>query len=227
MKQILIFWDFGFGYKEWYFTFGIANHSDLLLSYPHDAVLLSDEYFQTAAAKGTPVNLSHSGGEATVWNSVGVSAAKEIKEGLKVGVRLKYLQGMANVVSRGSDMVVNSTSNPLSLQALVNYRHKCFFSVKYRILSKWSGKSVNFDNSLNNIVGDFIFNGNRGAAIDAGFVYDMDEITEISGSITDLGFIRWKKNTNNFTCNQGIIFSIQLILPFSRSDLVQLIWLMQ
>ncbi len=198
---------FGFGYKEWYFTFGISNHSDLLLSYPHDAVLLSDEYFQTAVTRGAPVNLSHSGGEATVWNSIGVSAAKEINEGLKVGVRLKYLQGMANAVSRGSELVVTPGGSPLSLQAMMKYRINSSFPLNIGYSPNGLVKSINFDNSLNNIVGDYIFNGNRGAAIDAGFVYDKDEITEISGSITDLGFIRWKKNTNLFSATGDYFFN--------------------
>ena len=198
---------FGFGYKEWYFTFGISNHSDLLLSYPHDAVLLSDEYFQTAAKRGTPVNLSHSGGEITVWNSIGVSAAREIKEGFKVGVRLKYLQGMANAVSRGSEMIVNTAGSPLSLQAIMKYRINSSFPINIGYSANGQVKSVNFDNSFNNIVGDYIFNGNRGTSIDAGFVYDKDEITEISGSITDLGFIRWKKNTNNFSATGNYFFN--------------------
>jgi hypothetical protein len=198
---------FGFGYKDWYFTFGISNHSDLLLSYPHDAVLLSDEYFQTAITRGSPVNLSHSGGEATVWNSIGVSAAKEIKEGLKVGVRLKYLQGMANAVSRGSEMVVNPAGSPLSLQAFIKYRINSSFPFNIGYSPNGLVKSVNFNNSFSNIVSDYIFNGNRGTSIDAGFVYDKDEITEISGSITDLGFIRWKKNTNNFSATGDYFFN--------------------
>lgn len=198
---------FGFGYKEWYFTFGIANHSDLLLSYPHDAVLLSDEYFQMAGSRGTPVNLSRSGAEATIWNSVGVSAAKEIKEGLKVGVRLKYLQGMANAVSRGSELTVTPAGNPLSLQTMMKYRINASFPLNIRYSPNGLVNSVNFDNSLNNIAGDFIFNGNRGVAIDAGFVYDKDEITQISGSITDLGFIRWKKNTNIFSATGDYFFN--------------------
>jgi Family of unknown function (DUF5723) len=198
---------FGFRYKQWYFTFGIANHSDLLLSYPHDAVLLSDEYFQIAGTRGTPVNLSRSGGEATIWNSIGVSAAKEIKEGLRVGVRLKYLQGMANAISRGSELVVTPVGSPLSLQALMKYRINSSFPLNIRYSPNGLVNSLNYDNSLNNIAGDFIFNGNRGAAIDAGFVYDRDEITQISGSITDLGFIRWKKNTNIFSATGDYFFN--------------------
>ena len=66
--------------------------------------------------------------------------------------------------------------------------------------------SLNFDNSFNNIAGDFIFNGNHGMAIDAGIVYDLDDMTQFTASFTDLGFIRWKKNTNSFTLTRNYSF---------------------
>ena len=198
---------FGFGFKDWYFTFGISNHTDLLLSYPHDVTALRDAYFQTINSSGSTINLAHLGTEITLWNSIGVSAAKEIKDGLKVGLRVKYLQGMANAVSRRSDLVLNSASSPVTLQTLMGFRMNASFPVSVGYLPNGLINRLSFDNSLNNIARDYIFNGNRGAAIDAGFVYDPDEITELSGSITDLGFIRWKKNTNIFTTSGNYFFN--------------------
>jgi hypothetical protein len=216
---------FGFGYKEWYFTFGISNHTDLLLSYPHDVVLMRDDYLNPTNPSRSLINLNRLEGEATLWNSIGVSAAKEIKEGLRVGVRLQYLQGMANAVSRGSELVVTPFGSPLSLQVMMKYRINSSFPLNIRYSPNGLVHSVNFDNSLNNIAGDFIFNGNRGAAIDAGFVYDKDEITQISGSITDLGFIRWKKNTNIFSATGDYLFNATDLAIFqikpSAIDLVR------
>ena len=67
--------------------------------------------------------------------------------------------------------------------------------------------NLNFDNKFNNISGDYFFNGNRGVAIDAGVVYDPDEITQVTASIIDLGFIRWKKNANNFDATGNYSFN--------------------
>jgi hypothetical protein len=198
---------FGFGFKDWYFTFGISNHTDLLLTYPHDAILLRDENLQAVNNSGTPITLTHLGTEITLWNSIGISAATEIRDGLKVGLRLKYLQGMANAVSRSSELFLNSASNPVTLEANMKYRINASFPVNVGYAPNGLVNSLNFDNALNNIASDFIFNGNRGGAIDAGFVYDPDEITELSGSITDLGFIRWKKNTNIFTATGKYFFN--------------------
>ena len=190
---------FGFSYKDWYFTFGISNHSDMLLYYPHEVMALRDENLQASVNNGTPINIKNVGTEITLWNSIGVSAATEITEGLKVGLRLKYLQGMTNAVSRQSDLYINPSSSPQSFSAGMNYRINASFPVNIKYSPDGHVNSLNVDNSLNNIAGDFIFNGNRGVSIDAGVDYAYDDKTSLSASITDLGFIHWKKNANTYS----------------------------
>ncbi len=214
---------FGFSFKDWYFTFGIADHSDLLLSYPHNIVSLQDGILQ-ATGKPNSRNISRMGAEITLWNSIGVSAAKVISEGLTAGLRLKYLQGMANVVTRRSELLLNSTSDPVSMLAQINYSIDASFPVIVQYGPNGLVNSLNFDNSLNNIAGNYFFNGNRGIAIDAGLVYDLDEITQVTASITDLGFIRWKKNANNFTTAGEYLFNANDLNQFNihpgQADLV-------
>jgi hypothetical protein len=205
---------FGFAIDDWYFTFGISNHSNTLLSYPHDIVMLRDEHLLTANTGTTTISLSKTGGEMTVWNSIGVSAAKEISDGLKVGFRVKYLQGTANAVSRHSELLLNYSGTPAALDAYMNYRANTSFPVNVGFAPDGSVSNLNFDNSFNNIIGDYIFNGNRGASVDAGFVYDIDDVTQVSGSFTDLGFIHWRKNSNTFAINRNY--------NFSAADLAQL-----
>jgi hypothetical protein len=216
---------FGFAINEWYFTFNISNHSDALLSYPHDVVMLRDEHLLSTGTGSVNINLSKTGGELTIWNSIGVSAAKEIKDGLKVGVRLKYLQGMANAVSRHSALLLNYSGSPTALEAYMNYQLNTSFPVSMGYAPNGSVRTLNFDNSFNNIAADYIFNGNRGAAVDAGFVYDIDEKTQVSGSITDLGFIHWRNNSNSFAINKNLDFSAAdlalLRAKPSQTDLVK------
>jgi hypothetical protein len=119
-------------------------------------------------------------------------------DGLKVGLRLKYLQGMANINTRQSKLELNTTSNPITLEAEMKYRMNASFPVKPGYAGNGLVNSINIDNAFNNITGDFIFNRNRGLAVDAGIIYDLDEKTQVSASVTDLGFIFWKKNVNNF-----------------------------
>lgn len=198
---------FGFGLKEWYFTFGIINHTELRLAYPHDVVSVKDGNWNVAANEAIPIKLNGTGIDVTVWNSIGVSAAKELFDGLTVGARFKYLQGMANVNTRRSELELNTTNNPISLEAMMNYRLNASFPVNLGYASNGLVNRIDFDNSFDNITGDFIFNGNRGIAIDAGVVYDLDESTQVTASFTDLGFIRWKKNVNNFNAGGKYTFN--------------------
>lgn len=198
---------FGFGLKQWYFTFGIINHTELRIAYPHDVVSVKDGNWNIDDNEAIPVKLNGTGIDLTVWNSIGVSAAKEIFDGLIVGARFKYLQGMANINTRKSELELNTTNNPISLEAMMNYRLNASFPVNLGYASNGLVNRIDFDNSFDNITGDFIFNGNRGIAIDGGVVYDLDESTQLTASFTDLGFIRWKKNLNNFNASGKYTFN--------------------
>ncbi|TAL78316.1 MAG: hypothetical protein EPN88_02215, partial [Bacteroidetes bacterium] len=198
---------FGFALKDWYITFGIANHTELRLAYPHDIASLKDGNWQVNGGKAIPISLNGLGIDLTIWNSIGVSAAKELMDGLKAGVRLKYLQGMANINTRRSKLELNTTSNPITLEAEMKYRMNASFPVKLGYAGNGLVNSINIDNAFNNIVGDYIFNGNRGLAVDAGIIYDLDEKTQVSASFTDLGFIWWRKNVNNFEASGKYTFS--------------------
>lgn len=198
---------FGFGKNDWYFTFGISNHSDILTYYPHDLMNIRDDYLSVIHNNAAPVNLVKQGMEATLWNSIGVSAATEIKDGLFIGFRAKYLQGMANTVVRSSDLSILPATSPQALSVLLSSRLNASFPVTYRLSPAGQVQNLSFANSLNNITGDFIFNRNRGVSFDAGFIWNSDELTEISASITDLGFISWKSNTNIFSAKGNFVFT--------------------
>jgi hypothetical protein len=198
---------FGFALKDWYFTFGIVNHSEVRIAYTDDVAAVKDGNWDVAANEAIPVKLNGTGIDATVWNSIGISAARELFEGLKVGARFKYLQGMANINTKQSELELNTTNNPISLEAKMNYRLNASFPVNLGYASNGLVDRVDFNDALDNIAGDYIFNGNRGIAIDGGVVYDLDESTQLTASFTDLGFIRWKKNVNNFKASGKYTFN--------------------
>jgi hypothetical protein len=198
---------FGFNFKEWYFTFGVINHTELRVAYTDDVASLSDGNWDVTGDVPIPVKLNGTGIDLTIWNSIGISAAREISDGLKVGARLKYLQGMANMNTRQSKLELNTTSNPIALEAIMNYRLNASFPVNLGYAANGLVNRVDFNNALDNIVGDYIFNGNRGISLDGGIVYDLDESTQLTASFTDLGFIRWKKNVNNFKASGNYTFN--------------------
>jgi hypothetical protein len=189
---------FGFPVQDWYLTFGIANHNELRVGYPHDIASLKDGNWDVSKGDAIPVKMNGLGIDFTAWNSIGISAAREITDGLRVGLRIKYLQGMANINTRNSKLELNTSDNPITLEAIMKYRLNASLPVDLGYASNGLVNNINYDNTFNNLAGDYLFNGNRGLSVDAGIIFDMDEVTQFTASIVDLGFIRWKKNVNNF-----------------------------
>ena len=107
----------GFPLEKWYFTFLISSHTSSQVSYPHDVVLLQDAYWNLNAGTPDPIELHNLEANSTAWNSIGISASREIRKGLRVGARVKYLNGMANVTTPESIINLDASSNPNNLQA--------------------------------------------------------------------------------------------------------------
>ncbi|MCX6301496.1 MAG: DUF5723 family protein [Bacteroidia bacterium] len=198
---------FGLNLKDWFITFGIANHTELRIAYPDDVVSVKDGNWLVDDERANPVSFNGMGIDATNWYSIGISVAREVREGLKLGLRVKYIQGAANINTRSSRLELNTITSPIALEAEMKYRLNASFPVSLGYASNGLVNSVSFEDSFNNIPGDFIFNGNRGVSIDAGTIYDLDEKTQVAISFTDLGFIWWRKNVNNFNASGKYTFS--------------------
>ncbi len=197
----------GFEYKDWYFTVLISNHTATQISYPHDIVSLKDGNWDVNGGNPVKINLNNIGVNSTLWNSIGISVSKDLSEGLRFGLRLKYLNGMANLNTRNTTVTLNTTPDPITLDAEVKYKVNSSLPVKLAFASNGLVNGVDFTPALQNLAGNYIFNGNRGLSIDGGVIYDLDEATQLSASFTDLGFILWRKNVNNLTGAGKFIFS--------------------
>jgi hypothetical protein len=198
---------FGFPLKTWNINIGISSHISLQVSYPHNIVLLTDGNWNVNSGTTIPVKINNLKVNSTAWNSIGISASKEIRKGLRVGVGVKYLNGMANINTRKSQIEVNTTGDPVTLQASINYKINSSIPLTLTKSSNGLINNVSFENATNNLVVNYLFSGNRGLSFDAGVIYDIDEATQIAASFTDLGFIHWTKNINTFSQSESIVFS--------------------
>ncbi len=197
---------FGFNIKEWYLTFGISNRVSMQFSYPHDIVSLKDGNWDVTGMKAIPVNLNRLGVNNTAWNSIGVSVSREVFEGFRAGARINYLNGMANVNTRNSQIQFNTTEDPITLDAKVDYKVNSSLPVTLGYSSNGLVSSINFEPATQNLISNYIFNGNRGLALDGGIIFNLDESTQVTASFTDLGFIWWRNNVNSFTGTGEFVF---------------------
>lgn len=122
--------------------------------------------------------------EMIAYLQTALGAAYSVNDRLTIGTRLKYLNGLANVTTESSSVIVE-VDNAYQM------------TVTGSALIKSSGVSTT-ETAGSYQLGDNLGN-NTGWGMDLGFSYRfMDRLT-VSSSLNDLGFITWKNNTQQYT----------------------------
>ncbi len=137
---------------------------------------------------GETVKIGKTRLSARHFREFGLGYAKSISKELSIGVHVKYLQGLLNMSTPGNftaDITTNKDDYSLELE------------MQNGVL-RTSGLDIYQGNS-GNIGTHMISSGNRGAAIDLGFNYQMDRNNVFSASLVDMGFISWKTDIKNQT----------------------------
>ncbi len=128
---------------------------------------------------------------ATHFREIGLGFAYEAPEyGTRLGVRVKYLQGLFN-----GSLPANLTANVLT----ENENHQInveLANARFRT----SGIDIASGNE-GDIGTHLIMNGNRGVGVDLGMEYRYNGFYTFALAINDLGFIKWNENVTNYTIN--------------------------
>jgi hypothetical protein len=198
---------FGFRIKDYYFHFNISNHGETRIGIPGDIIELKDGNWDSEEDVPRDFKLGNLGVDAFDYIQIGAGVSTKLTDNISAGFTLKYIMGAAGIFNRNSRFDINTESNPIVLDAHIDYRIYASFPVDvyYNRFTDFVD-SVNFDNSFSDPVHDFIFNKNRGLALDAGILYDYSENIMLSASIINLGFIRWRTNINKFESEGSFTF---------------------
>lgn len=153
--------------------------------------------------------------DAGMYHEVGLGYTRDIFDDgrLKIGGRLKYLNGVANVYTSRSDISLHTDADFFYLTA----------NSDFQINGAGLPGLLMGGDSLQD--GEFtptsmLIGKNHGAGIDLGFSWDVvPEKVRVSGSIVDLGFIRWKDTPTNISSdNATFTFEGIDITDFPQSD---------
>ncbi|MGB2273243.1 MAG: DUF5723 family protein [Flavicella sp.] len=119
------------------------------------------------------------------YTEIGVGYThKFMEDKLAVGVRLKYLNGIANA-STEKDATGSLTINPLDYSWTINTQNAI---VNTSMIA----------NSADNFEDGSFFTDNTGFGIDIGATYKIDEKFTVELAINDLGSINWKQDVANY-----------------------------
>ncbi|MDZ4715093.1 MAG: DUF5723 family protein [Cytophagales bacterium] len=154
----------------------------------------------TASMIGTYSNTSPQQ-ELTAFVQTGVGAAYMVNDKLTVGARFKYINGLANITTKTSSLIVEVDNNyqiTLTGDARVNTSG-----------IPASGGNYSLSDNLGN---------NSGWGLDIGATYRFMEKLTLSASINDIGSITWKNNPKEYRLDPA-----KAKYVFSGFDITQLL----
>ena len=135
----------------------------------------------TAATIGTYSNTSPRE-EAIGYIQTSVGAAYKPNEKVTFGGRIKYLNGLSNVTTEKSSLIVQVDNN---------YQITVTGDVRVKTSGIYQANHGGYDLGSNM--------KNTGWAIDLGATYKFMNKLTLSASINDLGFINWRNDTHEYT----------------------------
>jgi hypothetical protein len=187
-----------------YFTFSVIEKNNIAASFPKDLVTLiwkgnSPFEGRYADLSGTGVLLNH-------YREYALGYSHQAGDNKTFGIKGKLLFGKLNATTKKSNSSLFTDANTFNL--LFNSNLSVNTSLPLNITTNAQGRIT--DISYNDVVSlsQLIFNRkNWGLAVDAGFIYAYDDRITLSGSIIDLGFIRWRSNQNNYLQNGQLFYT--------------------
>lgn len=209
---------FGFRTSVGYFSIQAATRLEGGLSYPGDLFHLlvnGTEEDRTYQLDGFGINES-------LFTEVSVGWSYELTGDLDIGVRLKALFGAADVSTMNSATTLHVSQESWHMQSDLQLNASLGFAdVEYNEDDRI--EDIVVDESLENpgpweIARYALFAGNPGFGVDLGAVYrPLDEL-ELSLSILDLAFIRWKDEVHQVSVDMDYEFRGLELNPFELGD---------
>jgi hypothetical protein len=193
---------FGFLYKEYYFNFSITDKFDLGANLPTNSFQLTLN--GNRPYEGETLDLSGLGVHSLYYREWAFGASKILNENLTIEAKVKLLFGKAALVVNRSSATLTTELPVFFWDINSNYR---IDASPFVLTRDAAGKitSVNLPPGVSPIT--LLLNrNNKGLGFDAGFIWKMNENVTLSGSLLDLGLIRWQYYPVNLSEKGTIIF---------------------
>ena len=202
---------FGLGFnagKDLYIFFDINERIDGNIVLPGDIIklgLLGNEQFV-----GSKTDLSSLRGDLKYYREYGLGFSKNFTNKLRIGVKAKLLSGIAagSIENRSLGILVNDDfTHTLDADLMINISGPVIYHKDADSLLP----DIKIDKTKINTTAqklDYLVSPkNIGFGIDIGAEYKINDRLLVSAAITDLGFIKWRRDILNMKAESQFEFS--------------------
>ncbi len=197
---------FGFRLKEDnYLSFNISERMDSRFGYSKDFFRLLIEGNDGFRQDGVTAQIGSPSLDITHFRELGVGFSKAWTDELTLGVRLKALQGLANINFEKTELSI--FTGPDNYELLLNTQLLVNKSLPFTLSPLEDIGDKNFGFKEEDLINYLSQATNLGVAVDLGATYQLNEEFTFAASIKDLGFINWKRDVENFRVNGEVEFN--------------------
>ena len=200
----------GFQYQEHFFTVSLSENIDFRYGYPKDLMNLAIN--GNAEFIGKTIDLDGLNFDFVHYRELSLGWSRPVNEQLIVGGHLKLLTGLSNLWMKKNKSTIAIDDLNFGHTAIPDY-------TLYMTTPDFINDSISFYNDsidkmggvrepttaeIKNYMKNF---KNFGAAIDLGLTYKVNEEIDLGVSFLDLGYIKFKKNTQKFSSKDDANFA--------------------
>jgi hypothetical protein len=169
--------------------------------------LLGNEQFS-----GAEIDLSALRGDIKYYREYGAGFSKNFTDRLRIGVKGKFLTGIASASIENNALGINVNADythTIDADLMVNISGPAtaYLSGDNTIDSITLDKSkLDFDD-WRKVVSYLLKPVNKGLGLDIGAEYSFSDKLKLSAAITDLGYIKWKRDVTTLKAKSSFMFS--------------------
>lgn len=195
----------GFMVKDRFFTVSITEKIRGGFSVPYDFFDLAINGNASYMRQNKPHDMSDLDANLTHYREFAFGGNIYSNDKLSLGARLKFISGKANAETSTNKLhlVTDPEDYKMSIIADMNMKFSLPFYFDYIEYDSDSiSIEINEESKDAATAKNYLFNSaNFGMGIDIGATYKLNEKIELFASINDLGFIKWKTNSQQFIIN--------------------------
>ena len=181
-----------------YVSFGFYEELDLITYLPKDITELV--YYGNEPFLNRPFSISELVMKADMLGVLHAGMSRKVDEKLTIGGRLKIYSTSLNIETNNNSGTITATTNNTNIirQTLDNLDAE----IRTSGITDSNGDA---NESFNDVFSNTLLGGNLGLGFDVGLTYHFSPQLEFTGSIIDVGFIKYSKNIRNYTAKGNYI----------------------